>query len=229
MDLAAEEYRRLDRLLRSLDAADWSLPTDCSEWDVQAMVAHLVGAAHGNARMRESVHQLRVGRRLRPGEAPVHGINAAQVSEREERSPSQLMDDLAFWGERGVRARRRLPAPIRAIPMPMGDPIGVAKLGYLMDCIYTRDAWMHRVDISRATGRGLELTDDHDGRIIRDVADEWARIHGRPVRLVLSGPVSVELTYGDDVEELTVDAVEFCRVVSGRATGTGLMATPVPF
>ena len=38
--------------------------------------------------------------------------------------------------------------------------------------ILTRDTWMHRVDISRATGRDLVLTAEHDGRIVADVVDE---------------------------------------------------------
>jgi len=36
-------------------------------------------------------------------------------------------------------------------------------MGYLTDAILTRDAWMHRVDLTRATGHPLELTADHDG------------------------------------------------------------------
>ena len=31
-------------------------------------------------------------------------------------------------------------------------------MGYLVDVILTRDTWMHRVDVSRATGRALVLT-----------------------------------------------------------------------
>ena len=38
-------------------------------------------------------------------------------------------------------------------------------LGYLVDVIYLRDMWMHRVDTSRAVGRPLVLTAEHDGVI----------------------------------------------------------------
>jgi hypothetical protein len=31
------------------------------------------------------------------------------------------------------------------------------------------------------------------------------------------------------VEEITIDALEFCRTLSGRATGGGLMTQEVPF
>ncbi|HUC33678.1 MAG TPA: maleylpyruvate isomerase family mycothiol-dependent enzyme, partial [Ilumatobacteraceae bacterium] len=79
-----------------------------------------------------------------------------------------------------------------------------------------------------AVGTELELTPDHDGRIIADVADEWFARHGRPCELVLTGPAGGRFgTSGGERYEL--DAVEFCRIMSGRATGTGLLTTLVPF
>ncbi len=226
---ATEEYRRLDALLSELDAADWSRPTDCSEWDVRQVVAHLVGAAESNARVREMLRQARLGRKARPGEPGVDGMNAVQVAERDGVPPAQLRADLADAGRRGVRARARLPRALRALRIPFGPPLGVRSLGYLMDRIYTRDAWMHRVDIARTTGRPLLLTPDHDGRIVADVVEEWARAHGRPYSLVLTGPAGGSWTEGAGGEAISMDAVEFCRVVSGRGSGSGLLATTVPF
>ena len=51
--------------------------------------------------------------------------------------------------------------------------------------ILTRDAWMHRLDLARATGQDPTLTADHDGVIVADVVAEWARRHGQPYRLEL--------------------------------------------
>jgi hypothetical protein len=136
---------------------------------------------------------------------------------------------LADAGTRGVRRRRRLPAALRGVPLPLGPPLGTRSLGYLMDRIYTRDAWMHRIDLSRATSRPLQLTADHDGRIVADVVEEWADAHGQPFALVLTGPAGGTWSRGEDGERLELDAVEFCRVVSGRAPGTGLLSTAVPF
>ena len=229
MAAATEEYRRLDELLRSLAPADWAAPTDCSEWDVRAVVAHLVGAAEGNARIRETARQARLGRKARPGQPLVDGINAVQVAERADRTPAELVADLADAGARGVRARRRLPAPLRAVRLPFGPPLGVRSLGYLMDRIYTRDAWLHRVDIARATGAELVVTADHDGRLVADVIEEWARAHGRPYALELTGPAGGTWAHGEGGERHVLDAVEFCRVVSGRSSGPGLLGTPVPF
>src|SRR5918997_4704350 len=79
MAAAEEEYRRLGALLAELDDDDWRRPTDCTEWDVREMVAHLVGAAEATASVREVRRQQRLGRRLRPGVPDVDGINAVQV------------------------------------------------------------------------------------------------------------------------------------------------------
>ena len=59
--LAATEYRRMLELLRTLGDSDWTRPTDCTAWDVRAMLGHLVGAAEGFANPAEMVHQYRLG------------------------------------------------------------------------------------------------------------------------------------------------------------------------
>lgn len=229
MTAAAEEYRRLGALLGELSDDEWRLPTDCSEWSVQQMVAHLVGAAEAGASIRETVHQARLGRRLRPGADGVDGMNAVQVQERADADPARLRADLTSAGARAVRRRSGLPAALRALRVPFGPPLGTKPLGYLMDRIYTRDAWMHRIDIARATDRALELTADHDGRIVADIVAEWADAHGQPFRLTLTGPAGGSWSSGTTGEEFTLDAVEFCRILSGRATGGGLLAHAIPF
>jgi hypothetical protein len=116
--------------------------------------------------------------------------------------------------------------------MPMKESVGgepeTWRIGFLLDTILTRDPWMHRVDIARATGIDLVLTSEHDGRIIADVVAEWARRHGQPFTLTLTGPAGGHYTAGAG-EDITIDAVEFCRILSGRAPGTGLLTQEVPF
>lgn len=118
--------------------------------------------------------------------------------------------------------------------MPIKETVGgeveTWRTGCLLDTILTRDPWMHRVDIARATGRDLVLTADHDGRIIADVVAERARRHGRPVTLTLTGPAGGEFVAGDGSgERISIDAIEFCRILSGRASGDGLLTQEVPF
>jgi uncharacterized protein (TIGR03083 family) len=57
---------------------------------------------------------------------------------------------------------------------------GLMRLDYITDLIYTRDTWIHRMDICLATGREMVLTDDHDGRIMalimRDLAEQLKEV-----------------------------------------------------
>src|SRR5215213_2387686 len=229
MALSEEEYRRLGELLAALADEDWRRRTDCTEWDVRELVAHLVGNAEGSASIREMRRQQKLGRRLRPGGPDIDGMTAVQVWERADVEPKRLVHDLADVAVRAVRARRRIPRLLRAVRIPLGSPLGTRPLSYLWDCIYTRDAWMHRIDLARATGRPLQLTADHDGRIVADVVADWAATHGRPFTLTLTGPAGGSWSRGTDGEAITVDTIEFCRILSGRAPGTGLLAHAVPF
>ncbi len=107
--------------------------------------------------------------------------------------------------------------------------IGWTSVGKLYDVILTRDTWMHRADICRATDREMVLTADHDGRIIADIVADWARLHAQPFVLALTGPAGGSFGSGDTGDvgaRLTLNAVEFARIVSGRAPGDGLLAQP---
>jgi len=229
MAASREEYRRIGELLADLRDDDWRQPTDCPEWDVRELVAHLVGNAEMSASMREMRRQQKLGRKLRPAGSDIDGMTAVQVQERADVPPEQLVHDLADVAARAVRARGRIPAPVRALPIPFGPPLGTKPLGYLMGRIYTRDAWMHRVDLARATGRPAELTVEHDGRLVADVVAEWARAHGQPYRLALTGPAGGTWSAGTGGEEIELDSVEFCRILSGRGPGSGLLTYTVPF
>ena len=111
----------------------------------------------------------------------------------------------------------------------MGEQRERWTFGFLFDVVLTRDTWMHRADISRAVGRALELTPEHDGVLVADVVAEWAGRHGRPYRLRLTGPAGGEWAAGEGGEELELDAVDFCRLLSGRGQGAGLLGQQVPF
>jgi hypothetical protein len=103
------------------------------------------------------------------------------------------------------------------------------KYGYLVDTIFTRDTWMHRLDIARATGRQMDLTPQHDGRLMADVVTEWARRHRQPFDLSLTGPAGGHWQSGTGAEHIELDALEFGWILAGRAPGVGLLSTRVPF
>lgn len=90
-------------------------------------------------------------------------------------------------------------------------------------------SWMHRIDICRATGTDPVLAPEHDGRIIADVVADWARRHGQPFSLVLEGHAGSTYVTDDGAPETRIDAVESCRIPSGRGTGEGLLAARVAF
>lgn len=226
MSTADREYQRLHDLLVCLTLDDWLVPTECDEWAVREVLAHLVGAAESTASIRELRRLQKLGRRFRPG---VNGMNDVQVLERADRLSDQLIADLTEAARRGVRARRRIPAAVRVLRVPFGPPLGVRSVGYLMDRVYTRDAWMHRIDIARATGHPLVLTPGHDGLLVDDVVREWAHDHHQPYRLTLTGPAGGAWSRGVGGQDFMLDAVQFCRILSGRDVGDGLLANQVPF
>jgi uncharacterized protein (TIGR03083 family) len=231
MAAAAQEHRRLLRVLRGLDAEQWQAPTDCDGWEVRDIVAHLAGGAASTASLREQARLAWHARRLgRQGDL-IDRMNEVQVEERRSLTPAALLSDLEAAAKRGLAARRRIPAPVRAIPVPFGPPLGTRPLGHLMGRIYTRDAWMHRVDLTRATGTALELTGEHDGAIIEDVVAEWAAAHGADYDLRLTGPAGGRWSRGTRAAagRVDMDAVEFARALSGRAAGEDLLARRVPF
>jgi uncharacterized protein (TIGR03083 family) len=231
MPLAAEEYARFGALLRALEPADWSRATDCPEWDVRAIAGHVLGMAEMASTLRASIAQNAAASRAGGG---IDALTALQVRRNAGLTPAEVVDRFAAVAPRAVRGRRRLGRVLRRLAVPEEQVVGGRPerwtLGFLLDVILTRDTWMHRVDIGRAAGRELLLTPEHDGVLVADVVAEWASRHGRPYRLRLTGPAGGEWSSGErPEEELELDAVEFCRVLSGRGHGSGLLAQPVPF
>jgi uncharacterized protein (TIGR03083 family) len=242
MQLQAAELERTLELLHSLDDSDWSAQTACPDWDVHHMYLHVLGACDAAASMKENLHQMRAAKRLQktaggPLEA---GLSAVQVRERLDVTPTELVERLTAVAPVTVRKRTKLPALIRRLKMKVDGPVVETwTLGYLIDTIYLRDLWMHRIDAARATGRELVLSPDHDGRIIADVVAEWGRRHGRPFTLTLTGAAGSAYTSTGSATtagpgtppavSLELDAVEFCRILAGRAEGPDLLGTIVPF
>jgi uncharacterized protein (TIGR03083 family) len=239
MRLAQTEYQRVTDAVDALQSEDWSRPTDCTAWDVRRLVAHIVGMTNLFSTPFEVARQMRAAKaRQQPGQAGVDALTALQVEERQHLSPEELGAELRLVGPRAARGRRRTPGFVRRRNLPGAEVVnGVPEtwsIGYLTDVILTRDPWMHRLDLARATGQALVLTADHDGVIVADIVAEWARRHGQPYRLELTGPAGGSWSSGAGGEEIVMDATDFCRVVSGRpgpegGQTWGLLATQVPF
>lgn len=232
MHLARVECERLLDVVDRLRTEEWARATDCPQWDVKAMVGHLTGMCKAQADAEERGRQIRLATEsaARIGGRRLDAMTALQVQDHASLAPEELRLALRDAATRGLQARSATTAEQRAAtydPQLPGERAWT--FGYLYDIVHTRDPWIHRVDICRATGQLMVLTSEHDGRIVADVVAEWARRHGEPFRLTLGGEAGGCYRAGSGGPELELDAVEFCRVLSGRSAGTGLLATRVPF
>jgi uncharacterized protein (TIGR03083 family) len=235
MEHAATEYERLLALTGQLTAGQWEAPTECPGWTVKAVVGHLAGMLARLADPAEARRQAAAAaeRAARTGENLLDALTATQVAEHEELAVGALVARLGELVPAALAVRRAATPEQRREPYRTavpGEPTWT--VGYLWDVIMTRDPWLHRVDICRAAGADLILTAEHDGWLVAEVVAEWSLRHGQPYRLELTGPVggSFGTSDGSDpTEPVRLDAVEFCRILSGRAPGDGLLATRVPF
>lgn len=224
--MARAVYEDLLRLLVTLDTNDWDAVTDCAPWTVADVVRHMVGAAKGHASLREEMRQFRYaaghahlfdGNRL-------DAMNDLHVRDHSHLDGPALISELdRVWSD-AVAGRMSRPGVIRVLRVPNDStgstPSGSGKrirLGHLFDTILTRDVWLHRVDIARATGHVMTFG-THDRRIISDVIAEWAeRLDDRGFDLTITGPFEARFVSGDGAETLELDGVELCRILSGRA------------
>lgn len=233
MRLQAVELQRNLDLMHALAPDDWTARTECPDWDVRLLYAHVLGACESGASMREFARQFMAARSFQkarggPQEA---ALSAVQVAARRSLTPAEITTRFTAVAPRTVRGRTRLPSLLRRAPIKVDGPVAETwTLGYLVDVIYLRDAWMHRIDVARATGSTLVLTPEHDGRIVADVVREWSARHREPFTLELAGPAGGSFTaLGGGAVPIRMDAVEFCRTLAGRAPASGLLATIVPF
>ncbi len=226
--MATLELERFLALVTSLSEDAWEKPTACPLWNVRQMLAHVTGAAASYASFAEFKRQnsFKVQRPYRAsGLSFLDSLNQIQVNDRAAAPPAALIDELRTVGPRAIATRARLPVLLRALRVPL-PALGLVPVGYLTDLIYTRDMWMHRLDLCRATGREMVMTPEHDGRIVslvmRDVAKKLtATLRNTSMVYHLSGGVDGTWQLGAKVPPATtlhLDVVNFNLLASGRLT-----------
>jgi uncharacterized protein (TIGR03083 family) len=218
--LMTEAFARLLTLLESLHADDWSKPTACTAWDVHDMVAHQAGGYLSGVSLGEMLRQYaRIPKR---GQLPEDAINELQVGERKHMTPQNLIAELKQVGAKAIHNWAYGFNTVKWIAMP--HPVGgFMSVRYLMWVTHSRDTWMHRLDICRATNRPFEQTREHDGRIVElvmlDVAKKLnKRLNGRAITIVLTGIAGGrwQVGQGEVTAEMEMDALDFNIFVSGR-------------
>ena len=229
--LAEAEFERFAQMAASLTPEEWTEATDCTGWDVRKMILHVLGSGDAQASVKEFMHQMRRGLRLNKVIESHHwvdGLNELQIRERDHLSNEEVVAQLEAIGPKAVKGRWGTPPPMRYLPVPFGPPIGWAPLKYLLDVGFTRDVWAHRIDVHAAIGRSMDLTAEHDGRLVADIVAEWSGIHGQPFELVLEGPAGGKFRQGAGGERVELDALDFIRTLSGRLPGAGVLSNQLP-
>lgn len=228
--LARAELERFLAVLETLTDEDWGRPTACPLWDVRQVVAHVAGAAaaftNWSLFRRQADPSVQRPYRAR-GLSQLDAMNQIQVDDRAGRTPGELVAELRQVGPRAIATRHRLPGPLRAIRVRLPPLGGWVPIGYLTDMIYTRDLWMHRLDLCRAVDRPMRLEPAHDGRltalVVRDLGRARAfRAALGPVSVLyrLAGPAGGSWHLGRAQQmpdaELTLDGLDFHLLASGR-------------
>jgi uncharacterized protein (TIGR03083 family) len=223
-ELATAMYDRLLSELSDLTETEWQAMTICEPWTVADVVRHMLGAARGHASLpqlaRQALHGARHKREFDGND--MDAMNDLQVRDHIDLGPSDLMRELSSIAPRAVAKRMSRPRIVQRIRIPnapggstaAGMP-GSLTVGDLFRVILTRDVFLHRLDIARATGRDLDV-DQTEARLIADVVVEWAHRHGQAFRLLLTGPAGGRYTTPDDGPELEFEALDFCWILSGR-------------
>ena len=211
---------RFITLIESLYAHDWSKPTACTAWNVQDMVAHQAGGYASGTSYKEMIRQYTS--KPQPGQLPEDAINDLQVGERADKTPSDLIAELKQVGEIAAHNWAYGFNAIKWIstPHPIG---GFMPIRHLMWVIHSRDTWMHRLDICRATNRLFEQTREHDGRIVELVVFDTAKklnkkLNGQAITLSLTGIAggTWKIGKGEPATEMEMDALDFNIFISGR-------------
>ncbi|MBK8035098.1 MAG: maleylpyruvate isomerase family mycothiol-dependent enzyme [Chloroflexi bacterium] len=227
--LARVELERFLALVETLTPADLNQPTDCTLWSVKDIIAHQASHVFGLTRFGEFMDQFNPLRARAYTARGMNGLDAAnqrQIDLRAQWSLAQLIAEMRDHREASFAGRQRFPALLRRVTIPVPGSNLRVSLGDLIDNIYTRDMWMHRADICRATGREMVQTADHDGRIVALVVRELDRtlnasLNGQSVLYRLTGPAGgAWLVGGNNPPEatITMDGLEFNRLASGRVS-----------
>lgn len=215
--LYAELVDSMVTLLRSLDARGWEAQTECELWRVRDMIAHLTGWNEAFASLRELGRQgSGAFRRRKEFGNVVDAQNQVQVDERRDLTTDELLSRFTKSAVRGAARRRAISRSIGRLPIYVPYLGGWITLSYLNDITFTRDVFVHRIDISRAVDTEYKAS-PADQRVFDDIVRDWFARSKARARLRATGELRGEYVSDDPaVATLSVDGVGFTRMLFGR-------------
>ena len=222
MEIADAQTRALISLLRSLEPEEWERATVCDPWTVKDVAAHVLAWAEAVVSPRELTHQFvtSLSERKRFDGVFLHAQNDVQVRERAALSPAEVLERLEAVVPRFNRARRVLRYPLRLAPYRDSFSGDWISLGVIAKTTFTRDHFMHRLDISDAIGREPTAIPS-DATIVADVVREWSGRTDADVRLELAGPAGGSYVAGSGAAGVVrSDAFDLMRRLAGRPAET---------
>lgn len=220
LDLGRQIDAGLVATLRSLTEEEWSAPTECHPWTVKDMVGHLIGWDEATVSPIELGRQAIGGWRTRKG----HGnswLDATNQYQVDANASGSTTEVLARFEEllpryHKIRSRYGLMTGI----FPMKEPFSGTwvPVRFMFDTIFVRDHFMHHLDICRAIGRDVPVT-DAERRVAHDAFREWGDKAKASVTLDLTGPAGGTFVRGSGDTLIRSDALDLCRVLAGRSGG----------
>lgn len=196
-----------------------------------SQISHRVCSFTGLRSFMRQINPVRLRPYLQNGMSFLDAWNQSEVDARRHYSPSELITEIRDAVADSLKGRDRIPALLRGITLPLPGLDQPRSPGYIFDLIYTRDMWMHRVDICNAAGRNMPLDAVYDGQIValivRDLALKSKRgLNGHAAILELTGAAGGHYRIGPKVTPITtieMDTLTFCMLTSGREKAANIL------
>ncbi len=226
-EVALSQRSALVRQLEQLDPQQWLAVTECRPWRVRDIAAHVAGELVYTRNPFAYASLVAGWLRHYRDRSFLDGTNEVAVRARRDWTTAEILDALRRDAPRAVPPRWARPLPLGGVAALPPD----ATFGYLTDVVLPRDCWMHRQDIARATGVVAEpVPSDTEvvAQVVRDLDRHW---DGPDAVLVLTGPSGGAWILGTSrpapgsTPVARVDAAEFLRALSGRASDPQLFAS----
>lgn len=215
--VSQEIDRSLLTTLRDLSDEDWSAISDCAPWTVKDVASHVLGWAESIPSPKLFIAESTVGFRQRGafGGNMIDAQNEHQVEKLRSLSPLELIGRLEKALPRFDKARKLYGRFASVLPYKQPFSGTWVSLSFMMDTIFTRDHFMHHIDICHAVGRDMPVG-PAEIRVAHDVFREWTAAIGEPVELDLTGPAGGRFRTGPSLTVIRGDAIDLCRVLAGR-------------